>query len=88
MPPTKVKKRPMRPTAPSDAGRSAVRRQVTAWPAEWAEIDALALRLARPGSPRGNLSATLRDCVRAVLKMEAMGLMTIEEGRIRINRPD
>jgi hypothetical protein len=76
--------RPTRPTAPSDAGRSAVRRQVTALPAEWAEIDALVHRLARPGDPRGNLSATLRDCVRAVLNLEAMGILAIEDGRIRI----
>lgn len=77
--------RPVRPTAPSDAGRSAVRRQMTAYPAEWAEVDALALRLARPGDPKGNLSATLRDCVKAVLNLEAAGVVVIEDERIRID---
>jgi hypothetical protein len=78
-------KRPLRPTAPSDAGRSAVRRQVTALPAEWAEIDALAHRLKPPGYPE-NVSQTLRECVRAVLNAEADGLLTIEDGRICLKR--
>lgn len=72
---------------PSDAGRNVVRRQVGALPAEWAEIDALALRLARPGY-RENVSETLRACVRAVLNAEALGLLTVDEDGIRLRERD
>lgn len=58
------------------------RRQVTAMPAEWAAIDALAARLAEPWGYCPNASRTLRDCARAVLNAEAAGLVTIENGRI------
>ena len=71
---------------PSDAGRNVVRRQVGALPAEWAEVDALARRLARPGY-RENVSETLRACVRAVLNAEALGLATIDHDGIRLTPP-
>ena len=70
---------------PSDAGRNVARRQISALPAEWAEIDALARRHTEPGY-RENVSETLRSCVRAVLNLEADGLVTIEDGRILVNR--
>jgi len=68
---------------PSDAGRNVVRRQVGALPAEWAEVDALACRLAQPGY-RENVSETLRACVRAVLNAEALGLLSIDADGIRL----
>ena len=71
-----------RPRPPTDAGRSAVRRNFTGLPAEWAELDALAARLGRPGYPP-NASATLHACVRAVLDLEADGLVAIGPVSIR-----
>jgi hypothetical protein len=69
-------------TVPSDVGRNAVRLTFTGLPAEWAELDALARRLARPGDA-GNASATIHACVKAVLDAEANGVLEIEGGRIR-----
>lgn len=80
-----VRTRPTRPR-PSDAGRNAVRRQVSALPAEWAQIDALARRLASRGYD-SNVSATLRACVQAILNAEADGLCAIDERGIRFLGP-
>lgn len=63
----------MMPTkAPSDAGRNVVRVQITLMPAELAEVDALAARLARPGYP-SNRSDTIRTALRYFLNAEADG---------------
>jgi hypothetical protein len=87
MPAETSRPRPLRKRAtqprPSDAGRRFVRRQVGALPGEWAEVDALAVRLARPGY-RENVSETLRACVRFVLHAEALGLCTIDQDGIRL----
>jgi negative regulator of sigma E activity len=69
---------------PSDAARSSKRRSMTALPSEWAEIDALAARLA-PMGYAANVSHALRACVRAVLNAEADGMATIEDGRVWIH---
>jgi hypothetical protein len=54
-------------------------------PAELAELDALAARLARPGH-RANRSDAARELLRAVLNAEAAGLLDIEDGRIWLRK--
>jgi hypothetical protein len=83
MPTTKHPAPAVRPGPPSDGGRNAVRRNFTGLPAEWAELDHLARRLARPGYAR-NASAALHAAVKAVLDAEGEGILAIEEGAIRV----
>jgi hypothetical protein len=66
---------------PAAVAGDTVRANLTLLPAELAELDGLALRLARPGWT-ANRSETVRALVRFALDAEADGLISIEDGRI------
>jgi hypothetical protein len=68
MPPTR---------APSDLGRNVIRVQITLLPAELAQLDALAARLARRGHAP-NRSGAVRRAVDHLLKAEADGHVRLD----------